>query len=178
MENIIIDNDIIDNDLNDYDKIEVPLITVEKFIFLTFITFGLYQIWWTYKAWKFVKETDRYDVYPVLRTLFGVIFLFDLFKWINFKANFEMNYGKSFNILVMYLIVILLNLASRIDSIAYISLFSVIGYIMPFQSMNYIKENTPVYYTYYINGFNTRQIILIVLGLILWSLIFINFLSI
>lgn len=49
-------------------------ISVGKFVFLCFITAGLYQLWWSYKAWRFFKQKQDLAITPALRALFGLFF--------------------------------------------------------------------------------------------------------
>ena len=172
-------NQILDIDIfEDENKIDIELLSTQKFILLSILTFGIYQVWWNYKSWKFLKQTYNLDVNPVLRAIFGVLFLYDLFKTINEKAVNDFGYSKKYSSGLLYIIVLFLNLCSRIDSISLISIFSFIGYILPYQSLNYIKEHLEVYNAKYINGFNNRQIILIAIGSLLWISILYNMLEV
>jgi hypothetical protein len=47
-------------------KIQKPIV----FFFLCFFTLGLYSLWWQYRTWRFFKEKDNLDVYPVARSFF------------------------------------------------------------------------------------------------------------
>ncbi len=37
----------------------LKVISVNKFIFLSLISFGLYPIWWMFKAWRFFLIKDK-----------------------------------------------------------------------------------------------------------------------
>ena len=64
-------NQILDIDIfEDENKIDIELLSTQKFILLTILTFGIYQVWWNYKSWKFLKQTYNLDVNPVLRAIF------------------------------------------------------------------------------------------------------------
>jgi hypothetical protein len=50
-----------------------------KLAVLTTCTLGLYQIYWFYKHWQCIKEGQRFDCNPALRSIFSVIFCYPLF---------------------------------------------------------------------------------------------------
>jgi hypothetical protein len=145
------------------------LISLNKFIFLNIITFGLYKVWWTYKSWRIFQERDPgEDLMPVWRTLFGIFFYYDLFQRIiglaqynGYKKDYSSGYllvGITFCILVAWL-------RTPINLLTYLSM---VFFFLPFLALNYIIENSEEYEAEYTTGFNTRQIILIVVGSLLW----------
>jgi len=42
------------------------IISLNKFIFLSVISFGLYPIWWMFEAWRFFMQKDRLDIMRVI----------------------------------------------------------------------------------------------------------------
>ncbi|MCA4255387.1 DUF4234 domain-containing protein, partial [Acinetobacter baumannii] len=42
----------------------LKVISVNKFIFLSLISFGLYPIWWMFKAWRFFLIKDKLNIMP------------------------------------------------------------------------------------------------------------------
>lgn len=54
------------------------IISLNKFIFLSVISFGLYPIWWMFEAWRFFMQKDRLDIMPAARAVFALIFLYRL----------------------------------------------------------------------------------------------------
>jgi hypothetical protein len=51
---------------------EQKIISLNKFIFLSIISFGAYEIWWIYKAWKFYQQKENLDIMPAARALFSI----------------------------------------------------------------------------------------------------------
>lgn len=51
-----------------------------KFIFLSIITFNVYAYYWMYRCWKYVKVTERSNIWPFWRTVFSGIFIYFLSK--------------------------------------------------------------------------------------------------
>ena len=59
---------------------EQKIISLNKFIFLSIISFGTYEIWWIYKAWRFYKQKENLDIMPAARAIFSFFFLNSLFN--------------------------------------------------------------------------------------------------
>lgn len=53
-----------------------------KLVMLSVLTFGLYEIYWFYKQWQFVKKAKDLKVTPWARGLFAPLFAYPLFKHI------------------------------------------------------------------------------------------------
>jgi hypothetical protein len=54
-----------------------------KFILLTLVTFGLYELYWCYKCWKYVQANGRPGIRPFWRAVFAPLWLYSLQKAIN-----------------------------------------------------------------------------------------------
>ncbi len=70
---------------NNYDKtwrehVVLHPVSLKKFIFLSLLTIGHYQIYWFYKNWQWVKTVGREDLWPVARSFFASIMNFVLFR--------------------------------------------------------------------------------------------------
>ncbi|HHP6486771.1 TPA: hypothetical protein ACSE37_001147, partial [Acinetobacter baumannii] len=50
----------------------LKVISVNKFIFLSLISFGLYPIWWMFKAWRFFLIKDKLNIMPAARAIFSI----------------------------------------------------------------------------------------------------------
>jgi len=46
-----------------------------KFFLFSFISFGLYSLYWMYKTWKILRDRNNKDVSPFWRTFFSPIFV-------------------------------------------------------------------------------------------------------
>lgn len=71
------------------------IIPIWKFILLSFTTYGLYELFWFYKNWKFLKEKDKLSISPFWRTVFAPIFatsitehIFEMIKDHEYKPQF------------------------------------------------------------------------------------------
>lgn len=56
------------------------VISVPKFLFLSLLTFGMYQFYWGWKNWEIVKRAKDMQVSPTARGIFIVFTSFGLFK--------------------------------------------------------------------------------------------------
>jgi hypothetical protein len=59
-----------------------PLFAVgtTKVLVMSLVTLGFYQIYWFYRHWSLVRGRDRSDIMPVMRAIFAIFFVYQLFK--------------------------------------------------------------------------------------------------
>ncbi len=151
----------------------LKVISVNKFIFLSFISFGLYQIWWIFKAWRFFLIKDKLNIMPAARAVFSIFFLYSLFNRIKNHAK-EQEYINDFSSGWMYLAYLITTLLVYLPEPYWlISLCDIIFLIPAFKALNYAQKQ--IVTTIEQEKFNTSQIILIIIGSIMWLLIFIGF---
>lgn len=55
-------------------------VSLLKFSLMSICTLGLYQIYWSYKNWRFIKDRDRSKISPVWRSFFHPLWYFSLLK--------------------------------------------------------------------------------------------------
>ena len=48
------------------------------FIIMSLITLGLFNTYWIYRNWKYIKEKDDLDIIPFWRAVFGLFFIHSL----------------------------------------------------------------------------------------------------
>ena len=49
-----------------------------KFIVLSIATFGIYELYWFYQNWRYIRERDHSDIWPFWRMVFSPIWCFSL----------------------------------------------------------------------------------------------------
>ena len=153
---------------------EFELVSVQKFILLTVLSLGLYQIWWAYKTWKFFKDKDSLDIIPVARAIFLIIFLYSLFERIQ-EFSKSKGYSKSFSSIGYFLLFIGLSLSSRLpDPYWIVSFSSMFCFVPAIKSLNNGIRESENYNGLERRKFNFRQIIIVVIGTVLWLLIVIG----
>ena len=54
-------------------------VSLLKLAVMTICTFGLYQAFWMFQCWNYVKRTDSKKVLPLARAIFGVLYCYNLF---------------------------------------------------------------------------------------------------
>lgn len=157
--------------LNETETTKIEIVTLQKFVILSFISFGLYPIWWMYKTWKFFKEKDNLDVMPVPRAIFAIFFLNGLFEGVQGFAQSK-GYTKTFSSVGCFLGVIGLNFTSRLPEPYFlVSILSFLFFIPAVEALNYGIRNSSGYEIRDTEYFNARQLILIILGGIFWILV-------
>ncbi|MEO6915928.1 MAG: hypothetical protein ABI151_10000 [Chitinophagaceae bacterium] len=145
------------------------IISVDKFIILSILTFGLYEIWWIYKAWLFFKQKESNDTMPAVRAIFSIFFLYGLLQKILLFAQ-EKGYQKDFKPAELYGCFILTNFLSQLPQPYFlISLATFIFLLPPFRAFNEAVRNSPEVDVEEQQNFSLRHILMIVGGLFLWS---------
>ena len=147
------------------------IISVSKFIILSVLTFGIYEVWWMYKAWKFFKQRDMDDSTPAARAIFWIFFLTPLLEDIKKFAK-ENNYTKSYPSTKLSIGFFVFTIAARLpDPYWLISIFSFMFLIPAFTAFNHARINSPNIESINQSSFSGKQFILIVIGAICWLLV-------
>ena len=143
-----------------------------KFILLSVITFGIYELVWFYKNWKLLKKEKGLKISPFWRALFSPLFAGSiaghLQKYLKEKNN-SCNYSPTLIGISYFVITILWRLP---DPYWLLSFFTFIPILPLVNSMNthWQKEekNLPV------KKFTWWQILLVILGFIWLTLLIIG----
>lgn len=54
--------------------------STKKLAIMSLCTFGIYEVFWFYKNWKFLKEKYNYKISPLARAIFSIFFCHSFFK--------------------------------------------------------------------------------------------------
>jgi hypothetical protein len=150
---------------------EQKIISLNKFIFLSIISFGAYEIWWIYKAWRFYKQKEKLDIMPAARALFSIFFLNSLFNKILEFAK-EKGYNDNYSPTILFSGFLIGIISGWLpDPFWLISILSFIFFIPPFKALNFAKQNSTDFIVSEQLSFSGRQIALIVIGVIFWALV-------
>lgn len=167
---------------NSNDVEEQKIISLNRFIFLSIISYGTYGLWWIYKAWSFFKQKEKLDIWPAARAILSLFFLESLFRKI-LSFSKEKGYSKNYSPILLFVGFFAVNilgslvelsknyLGNSYNLFSLISLFYFIFLIPPFEALNYAKQNSSDFITTEQNSFSGRQIVLIVVGIIFWGLV-------
>jgi hypothetical protein len=175
MENQILDREHLLDTTNEVATQRI--LTVSQFILLSLASFGMYNIWWIYKSWKFFQEKDILDIRPAVRTIFSIFYLHDLFKRILTFAN-EKGYDKGFEPAIYFIGYVFVNMLSKLPSPFWlVSSLGVIFLVPPFKALNFAKQNSAEFTTIEQTSFTTRQTVLLIIGflfatLVIWAIVY------
>lgn len=162
--------DLIGQSAPKYHLADIKIISLKKFIFLSIISLGLYNLWWTFKAWRFFAIKDNLKIMPAARAVFSIFFLYSLFNKINNYAQ-ENGYTRKFSAIWMFIGYLISIFVSNLpDPYWLLSLFSFIFFIPAFITLNYAKQHSNQINAIVQDKFNTAQIVVIIIGSIFWLL--------
>jgi hypothetical protein len=149
--------------------LEPVVINPYHFVLLHIATFGIYSIYWNYKAWQYFKEKEKSDIWPFARSVFFIFF------GIEFFARIEA-YCKQYNHKVSYNPALLWILALGINFLGLLPIpYSLIGVVWFIPFVPAVRELN-FYFTGNKNGYindklNNQQLMFIVIGVIYWLLV-------
>jgi hypothetical protein len=103
-----------------------------KFAVLSICTFGLYEFYWFYKNWQFVKEQEHSDMMPFWRAFFVFFFCYSLFRRIGQSAQEAGLPSISAGVLAAGWIIVKLLLHRLPDPYSLVSFFAFV-FLMPIQ---------------------------------------------
>lgn len=146
------------------------LIGSNKTILLCLATFGLYQMWWVYKAWRFFDQKENLGILPAVRTVFSIIFLPLLFRKVLCYAE-RQGYSHHYYPVLLFFGFIVCSLFSYLPlPFLLVSLLNVMFLIPVFKAFDFARQHTVGLDVIEQNSFNTRQMILLILGAMIWIL--------
>ncbi|MCU4577539.1 hypothetical protein ACH8I4_04400 [Acinetobacter sp. ABJ_C3_5] len=155
---------------------DLTIISLKRFIFLSIISLGLYELWWIFKAWRFFAIKDHLNIMPAARAIFSIFFLYSLFKKIREYAKAQGDV-QEFSAGWMYIGYILFALvfANLPDPYWLISSVSFMFLIPAFVALNHAKKQDDQLNTVIQEKFNIAQIFVIIIGSIFWILLLMGF---
>lgn len=122
-------------------------VTDIHFITMSLITLGLFNTYWIYKNWKFIKERDDLDIMPVWRAIFGLFFIHSLLSEISDDKELNRIVPSNFSSLILATGWIVMNvfgnILSKSENLSFVSIGIVISissflFLLPVQ--NYIHN--------------------------------------
>ena len=151
--------------------------SVITFIFLSIISFGLYEMWWMYKAWKFFQQKEKSDIIPAARAIFCIFFLHSLFDKILDYAKGN-GYTDSYSSTSLFTGFFVASLLSRLPApFGMLSILSFVFILSPFQAFNFARQHSTDCNAVEQQSFNGRQIVLIIFGFIFWGMVLLGIVS-
>lgn len=151
--------------------------SVSLFILLCIVTFGIYEIVWFYRQWKYIKVKEHTDISPFWRAWFAIFFIDKLFakileyaKSAGYKKTYSSNWLASLYILMFFLGLVSFRINYTIGWVlSGVAIFSFLLLIPPLNSINYYyakKEKNAVE-----RSWKWWQIVLIIMCSLIWALL-------
>ena len=151
-------------------------IPVARLILLSIVSCGLYEAYWIYKNWRFLKERKGLAIRPFWRGVFGIFFCHSLLKDIyadrEARTILEPAFSPTGLATGWVILIILANLVGRLPGpIVSIISFVIPSYLFLVPVQNYINSVTRMqdgWSGYY--RWSSGHIVCLIFGIILWVL--------
>ncbi|MDP8260447.1 MAG: hypothetical protein P9L96_05575 [Candidatus Gygaella obscura] len=151
-----------------YQKEEVfsNIVPIKKFIFLSVISLGLYEIYWMYKNWQFIKEKRKLKIIPMARAIFSLFFIYSFFKNI-FLITAEKGYEEKYSPILLSACFIMLNLLANKDNLMwFMAIFSFVPLVVALNAVNFYWQKTQPKKRIRTN-FSKEELLMLYFGLLL-----------
>ena len=151
-----------------------------RLILLSITSMSLYEAYWIYKNWQYIKERDNLNISPFWRGVFGIFFCHSLLRRIHEDQESRSIQIPTFSPGTLatgwVILLIIANLVSRAPSIeasiiaAFIPSFLC---LVPVQNyINVVSEKMNPAQKFY--GWSSGHIVCLVFGIIVWALLLIG----
>lgn len=162
--------------------IEYFAISTRRLALFSILTLGIYEIYWFYKNWQAVKESERQKISPLGRTIFIIFYCNSLFRKVLESAKshgYQSSYSPGWLATTYILFLLVGNGLSRMESSdvglslvwLVVAIFSFIPLLSIQKAINFnnekIKGDSDLK-----RGFTGGEVVLIIIGLV-WFLSFI-----
>jgi len=165
-------------------SIEYFAISPKRLALFLILTFGIYEIYWFYKNWQAIKEFEGQEIYPFWRAIFAVFFCYSLFKKVLESAKshaYKSSYSPAWLATAYILLLVIGNGLSRVEShdVGF-NLIWLIIIIVAFISLLPVQKainfnNKKIRKDFKLRKeFSSGEVVLIVIGMILFLLVFIG----
>lgn len=144
------------------------LLSRNQFVLLCIATFGLYQIWWIFKSWRFFRDHGSPSIHSAIRTQLSIFYLIPLLKRIRSQAS-GLGDTALFSPVQAYFLFGLLSLSSILpEPFSVLSVFSFYPLLRPFDALNSVIRKTEGDQAAFQLSFNRRQSMLLIVGCFVW----------
>ncbi|MFQ5804153.1 MAG: hypothetical protein ACE5JQ_14785 [Candidatus Methylomirabilales bacterium] len=171
------------NDDLDASQPSTPLflyISPARLIFLSIASMRLYEAYWIYKNWRYIKERDGLSISPFWRGVFGIFFCHSLLRRIHgdeqARAIQQPAFSASGLATGWVILLIITNIVSRAPSIeasivaAFIPSFLC---LVPVQNyINTVTEKRNPAQKFY--GWSSGHIVCLLFGIVIWGLFLVD----
>lgn len=110
------------------------------FVVLCFLGLGFYEIYWFYKAWKYIKERDNLKISPFWRAIFAGIFIYSLSKKVLTLAQEKGYRGRYYPVLITIMYIFIAATFRLPDPYWIIGFFAFIPILPVFKALKYFWQ--------------------------------------
>lgn len=107
--------------LNNPDQPKFFYVPTIRLIIVGIISLGIYEAYWMYKNWQYIKLRDRLDILPFWRAFFGIFYIHSLLNYISSDEEMSTVKPAEFPASVLatcwIIFIISSNILSRFDSV-------------------------------------------------------------
>ena len=149
---------------------------------MSLVTLGLYEVYWIYRNWRFLKERDNLQIQPFWRAVFGIFFIKSLLTAIKNDTAANTIFPATFSpgaLATGWIILVLLGALSQRSPDPVVNIFGLIisapsfAFLLPAQKyINRVNESLPIRPSYY--RWSAGHIVLLVIGIAVWLLTLVN----
>jgi hypothetical protein len=156
-------------------------IPISRLVTMSIISSGLYDAYWIYKNWRYIKERDNIDILPFWRGIFGVLFCHSLLRRIYNDKEARSVLIPSFSpgllatgwVILTLFARIMTRFASSSTTIIIASLVPTFLFLAPVQEyINTVTKMTNPSQAYY--GWTLGQLLCLVFGVINWTILLLS----
>ncbi|GAB3587768.1 hypothetical protein [Hymenobacter daeguensis] len=149
-----------------------PLISPNKFLVLCLLSLGLYGLWWQYKTWRFFRQWQHTDTWPVMRAIFSLFTFHELLTTINRFSRSTNGYTPIANTGNLAAGYVILNLLARLPEPFWLVALGASACVVPaFRAFREAMLQAPAYGGREQENYSARQLIALSAGLVWWSLV-------
>mgnify|MGYP001567109011 CR=1 FL=1 len=117
-------------------------VPISKFVLLSILTFGLYELYWFGKNWTLIQKQEKSKISPVGRAIFSVLYMSDLASRVLKTATSD-KYPESFSPTFLAIAYFALNLTWRLPGQGWLIGFASFLPIIPVvKAIKFINEHT------------------------------------
>lgn len=157
-------------------------IPTARLLVMSILTFGIYQVLWFYRNWKFLRDRRHLEVSPFGRALFSIFYTHSLFRYIAEYNNLNDRIAKQFSpggwatlwvVACFVTNALSRNIPQNQPLLLLVLPLLPVCFVLPAQNciirVNEVQPIRPAY-----DGWSAGQFILLILGIVWWALILIG----
>jgi len=115
---------------------QLPAIPLSRFAALSLCTFGIYEAWWSYRAWKYLRQLGHTRISPFWRAVFYPLWHYALLTSLQQELPSRALASNSFRILLAVAVFVINTLWRLPDPWWLISFLTFVGFLPALRTVN------------------------------------------